>query len=447
MSYNKQHIESVEVRKFADELEDLKLINADQKVQVHAAFKDELYTPNLFIRIGLFVFTIVLVLSGTGLIGLTISALLAEQIVLGFAMILCGVALIFILNFFIKAKKHWKSGIDDCLLYLALVFIISGNGVLTDFNSPNAIFIVSIVLFVLVVWKYADSLIAGLAFITFVCLILLNTYENPNLLLFVPFIIAIISGITLFVINKRITKATHTYYLKSFQVLKFLSLLTLYISLNYFVVKEGYALSRTMDGGTAVSPAEAAIQNQIDENFLSIHETYADTTQESAALRDRLTAENDQLYMQLGMENQKRIQLEDQRSIPFGVMFMILTAIIPLAYILAGLYKKDRIILISGLFILFLSALTFQKYNPAIQPEWLLTLGGVFLLAVSFIASRYLRSNNRIFDVREPSASDDFLQAEGIVLGTTFSSTASSAKAGNQFGGGQFGGGGAGSSF
>jgi uncharacterized membrane protein YgcG len=153
------------------------------------------------------------------------------------------------------------------------------------------------------------------------------------------------------------------------------------------------------------------------------------------------------LYMQLGMENQKRIQLEDQRSIPFGVMFMILTAIIPLAYILAGLYKKDRIILISGLFILFLSALTFQKYNPAIQPEWLLTLGGVFLLAVSFIASRYLRSNNRIFDVREPSASDDFLQAEGIVLGTTFSSTASSAKAGNQFGGGQFGGGGAGSSF
>jgi hypothetical protein len=58
MSYNKQHIESVEVRKFADELEDLKLINADQKVQVHAAFKDELYTPNLFIRIGLFVFTL-----------------------------------------------------------------------------------------------------------------------------------------------------------------------------------------------------------------------------------------------------------------------------------------------------------------------------------------------------------------------------------------------------
>ncbi|MBK7390326.1 MAG: hypothetical protein IPI23_15000 [Bacteroidetes bacterium] len=447
MSYNKQHIESTDIKKFADELEHLKLIDAEQKAKVFTIFNADLYTPNLFIRIGLFVFTIVLVLSGTGLIGLTISALLSEQFALGFAMILCGGGLIFILNFFIRVKKHWKSGIDDCLLYLALIFIISGIGILTDFNSMNVIFLVSIVLFSLVVWKYADSLIAGLAFITFVCLILLNTYENPNLLLFVPFIIALISGITLYLFDRKIKSATHIYYLKSFKVLKFLSLLTLYISLNYFVVKEGYALSRSINGGTEVSPTEAAIQNQIDENFLSINETYADTTQESAALRDRLTAENDKLYMQLGMENQKRMELEDQRSIPFGVLFMFLTAIIPLAYILAGLYKKDRIILISGLFILFLSALTFQKYNPAIQPEWLLTLGGILLLVVSFGATRYLRSNNKVFDVKEPSTKVDFLQAEGIVLGSTFSTTGSPMQDDNQFGGGQFGGGGAGSSF
>lgn len=447
MSYNKQHIESVDVRKFADKLEDLKLINSDQKKQIHFEYKDELYTPNLFIRIGLFVFTIVLVLSGTGLIGLTISSLLSEQIAFGFAMILCGIGLIFVLNFFINVKKHWKSGIDDCLLYLALIFIISGIGTLTDFNSMNVILIVSTVLFSLAVWKYADSLLAGLAFVTLIGLLLLNTYDQPTLLLFLPFIIAILSAITLVVFNKKIRSATHIYYLKSFQVLKFLSLLTLYVSLNYFVVKEGYALSRTIDSGTEVSPAEAAIQNQIDENFLVINETYADTTAESSVLRDRLTAENDKLYLQLGMENQKRMELEDQKSIPFGFIFMVLTGIIPLIYIVMGLYKKDRLTLVAGLFILFLSVLTFQKYNPSIQPEWLLTIGGILLLAVSFIASRYLRSNNKNFDVREPSGNDDFLQAEGIIVGSTFAASGASSHTGTEFGGGQFGGGGAGSNY
>lgn len=447
MSYNKQHIESVDVRKFADKLEDLKLINSDQKKQIHSEYKDELYTPNLFIRIGLFVFTIVLVLSGTGLIGLTISSLLSEQIAFGFAMILCGIGLIFVLNFFINVKKHWKSGIDDCLLYLALIFIISGIGTLTDFNSMNVILIVSAVLFSLAVWKYADSLLAGLAFVTLIGLFLLNTYDQPTLLLFLPFIIAILSAITLVVFNKKIRSATHIYYLKSFQVLKFLSLLTLYVSLNYFVVKEGYALSRTIDSGTEVSPAEAAIQNQIDENFLVINETYADTTAESSLLRDRLTAENDKLYLQLGMENQKRMELEDQKSIPFGFIFMVLTGIIPLIYIVMGLYKKDRLTLVAGLFILFLSVLTFQKYNPSIQPEWLLTIGGILLLAVSFIASRYLRSNNKIFDVRDPSGNDDFLQAEGIIVGSTFAASGASSHTGTEFGGGQFGGGGAGSNY
>ncbi|OQA03853.1 MAG: hypothetical protein BWY67_02377 [Bacteroidetes bacterium ADurb.Bin397] len=76
-----------------------------------------------------------------------------------------------------------------------------------------------------------------------------------------------------------------------------------------------------------------------------------------------------------------------------------------------------------------------------------MTLGGILLLVVSFGATRYLRSHNKVFDVSEPSTKDDFLQAEGIVLGSTFSTTGSPMQADNQFGGGQFGGGGAGSSF
>ncbi len=126
---------------------------------------------------------------------------------------------------------------------------------------------------------------------------------------------------------------------------------------------------------------------------------------------------------------------------------MFLTGIIPLVYIVMGLRKKDRLLLLTGLIILFLTALTFQKYNPSIQPEWLLTLGGILLLAVSFITTKYLKSNNKIFDVKKPLAKVDFLQAEGIIVGSTFAASGTSSQPGTQFGGGQFGGGGAGSNY
>ena len=81
------------------------------------------YTPNIFVRIGLFILTCVIAIFSFGLISLMFLSSAGEDattvMLTFFALVAYGV-----LEFIIHSKNHYKSGVDDALMWMSGIFII-----------------------------------------------------------------------------------------------------------------------------------------------------------------------------------------------------------------------------------------------------------------------------------------------------------------------------------
>ena len=70
LAYNKTTLENLAIHEAAEEAADLNLISAQKENEIQIRYPVDLYSPNIFVRIGLGLLTIFIVLSSAGLIGL-----------------------------------------------------------------------------------------------------------------------------------------------------------------------------------------------------------------------------------------------------------------------------------------------------------------------------------------------------------------------------------------
>lgn len=383
IAYKHEWLDNLRFRKEILEALEENCITEEEYVSINTKYPVGFYTPNIFIRLGLFILTLIILLFSFGLLLLISSTNLDSglgRLAIFFA-VLCFVALELMIN-----KKHYCSGVDDGLLWSGAFALLCGICMPYNFTELT-ICIIVFVISLLACVRYADKLMTTVAYfsmlgIVFYCCMEMGHYAKTV----VPFVIMAISLLIYFIARHTKVKNHTIYYKDCLQTIEVVALLSLYAAGNYYVVRE---LSNEMF------------------NML----------------------------------------LQPGESIPFGWIFWILTILIPVIYLVRGVQKKDTILLRIGLLLFAAIVFTVRYYHTILPIETMMTIGGIILLAIAYGLMKWLHEPVKGFTSREivTKNKNDIMQLEALILLQTFKPGTNSDT--TKFGGGNFGGGGASGDF
>jgi hypothetical protein len=385
IAYNAKWLDALAVQAQAGKWFKKGWLSQQQWEDIRTKFQTGFYTPNMFVRIGLFIFTWILVSSVFGLFGLTLLDGFDSQTGAAIICLVFSGGCFFLLEMFIKEKKYYQAGIDDALLYTAAGFAIAGICLLLEPVLDDHLFFYLLLIFPLLVAitiRYVDRLTALLAYAALAAMLFLALEPFAFTRALIPFACLVFSGISYFLIKKIKLKENLRYWLGCLEMAEACSLVLFYMSGNYFVVTEV---------GEMLFPGYA---------------------------------------------------------LPFSFLFFILTAMIPLVYVYTGVKNFDRLLLRLGLIMIALSVLTFKYYFSLGHHEVTLTIAGVVMVGIAYGCIRYLKKNTTPYTYQEDVSDEtpSFSQAESLIAAQTFGPSVAPEK-GFDFGGGKFGGGGAGGQY
>lgn len=381
-AYNATQVLSLWLLKVVSRWQQHNLITPEQKEAIAREFKVPFYHPNLMIRILLFIATLMALSGVTGLVFL-LFADVGESGLFILSM-LYGIASFVVLEIMFIKRNHYKSGVTEAILYHACGFTIVGVAGLYDFNNLYLTLLVCILVFTWAAIRYLDLVTTLAALLSFGYLLFYFCYEQGGIIqLIIPFVFMVVfSGGYLL---SRQVKQHDSLWRDNLLVVEATSLLVVYLSTNYGVVRE-----------------------------LSI--------------------------------NLMEIEVLPGEDIPFAYVFYFLTAVMPIACLYFGIKLKDTVLLRISLVVLAATVFTFKYYFLTIDTEILITLAGVVLIGISVALMRYLKTDKHGF-TRKPllSKSAEGMNLEAFVISQTLGGNQTTN--GETGGGGESGGGGATTSF
>jgi uncharacterized membrane protein (DUF485 family) len=385
IAYNTQWLDALSVKAQAGKWFKKGWISAGQWQYIQHTFTSTFYSPNFFVRVGLFIFTWILVTSIFGLFGVAIMEEFNSEAGAGMVCLFYSGILIFGLEYFIKEKKYYRAGIDDALLYMALGLAVTGICLITEPVLKNHLFFYFLLSFPLVMAatiRYVDALAAFASYACLVAMMFLALENFQFTRMIIPFACMAFSGLTYFIMQKNKKRKELHYWADCLQVVEACSLILFYFSGNYFIVKEL---------GELLFPGY---------------------------------------------------------TLPFSFLFFVLTAIIPLIYVYFGLKNFDRLMLRLGLLMIALSVITFKYYFSLGHYEITLTVAGAIMIGIAYTCIQYLKKKPTSFTYQEDTTDEtpSFSNAEGLLVAQTFGPSPVGEK-GFDFGNGRFGGGGAGGNY
>jgi hypothetical protein len=379
---NRESLDNREIRQQAAEALAKAVITQAEYDRIREAYPFRLYTPNVFVRIGLFLLTVLVVACGLGLFLLITEGAGAHGF--GIILIVWGIAAYGGLDFFIHSRGMYRAGVDDALLWLAGGLLFGGINLLANNLSLS---LEGGIILLLAAWglvRYADRLMAlvaygALVYLTFHLMITSGAFGS------IIFVMMILSAITYFFIRWLSGDDSLRHYHSCFWVLRTAALLSFYLSGNYYVV----------------------------------HNINASLRGEEAAVALRW-------------------------------LWWAFTGIVPVVYIVAGIRKKDTILLWTGLGLIAASVFTIRYYYPILPAELAMIAGGSVLIVGAYGLIRYLHPPKHGFTSKAPDEPHPLENplVESLILAETFTSTPSQPpdQAG-RFGGGSGGGAGAGGTY
>ncbi|MGB5005800.1 MAG: hypothetical protein WBO39_02605 [Ferruginibacter sp.] len=380
IAYNRIWLDNLAAREAIKDAFYANTVSAAEKEAAETIFPVEFYSPNIFIRIGLFILTVVIACFSLGLFSLIFLDSIERSI--GGLTIFFGLLSYGALEFFIHTKHHYRSGVDDALLWITGICIIAGINLLSDISSSGN----ALIVFVLATYfflRFTDMLMSAIAGLALLAVVFF--YYSPlgsTAKATTPFLLMGIAAFMYFFIKKTVQQNSNRHYRHCGTVLEITMLICFYAAANYYVVRE---MSNSM--------------------------------------------------FNLG--------LKENESIPFGWLFWIFTILIPLAYILGGVQKKDAVLLRVGLIAVAAIVFTVRYYHTVLPVEIVMLLGGIILITVSYALTKWLVQPKNGFTSAEISKRYiiDKMNIEALVIAETFGSNLPANDP--KFGGGSFGGGGA----
>ncbi|CAN5598274.1 hypothetical protein BH11BAC1_BH11BAC1_26770 [soil metagenome] len=390
--YNKQWIDNLAIQEQSANWLKKDLLTKDEHSGIVLQYSSGYHSSNVFVRAGMFLFTLLIIVSAVGLFNLF--ALSGNHMGIALQSLFFGGIYYFVTENFVKQRHYLRSGVTDALLYASVisacngvVFAFSGNNF--EFNLDPIIYIAAIIpIFIFTSIRFRDAFLTLLSFsglFTINVLLVLKTGTFGKLIL--PF-----EGMIFSFIIYRICKGWKKreglhYWRKCISAIEAASLVTLYLSGNYLVVR---VLSEMLLGTTTM-PGE---------------------------------------------------------DIPFAYFFYAFTIVVPLLYVWLGIKKKDYMLIRTGVILMAIGIMSIRYYYSIMSPEIALTVAGIFLVALAWLGISYLRiPRNGITSLEDDDSRNEAFEAIGSVLVSRAAGGTITSKEDNPFGGGSSGGGGAGGEY
>jgi len=242
IAYNTAWLDALLTKETAQEWHQKRLLSAEKWNTIQERNPANFYSPNVFVRIGLAIFCLILLMAVMGL-----AALISEpDSETGFSAFcfFWGVVWVVVLEFWsIRSARHRGSGIDDILLYTSTCMF------LTSICSPLH-YSTSMLTYCLIAWpflaagsiRYADRLMAAAAFVCSLLIVLLIVKDIPRVALYLlPFAGMLFSAGGWFFARQGQKRWEWRHWHNSLLVVELLSLLTFCASGNFWVVQQAGA--------------------------------------------------------------------------------------------------------------------------------------------------------------------------------------------------------------
>jgi hypothetical protein len=388
-AYKPEWAFSTALRQRAARWQRQQLISPEQLASIEATYPLDYYQPVWPLRVGLFLFAVL----GLSMAG-GFSFLITGNSPLAATFLHCIVCFV-VLELLIKERRFYHSGADNALLYtglstaVGLIAYVSStylwpNHLDQQFTPVYAIppLLLVLALLLAATVRYADALVMAVATGVALLVAAIISIHIPFGLELLPFLMMGAAGALLLMQRRwvRHLAGTHLadYYANCLLMLKVVSLAVFYLAGNYLVVREGNA---------------------------ELH------------------------------------NLSASEQVPFAPVFYALTAGIPLVYIIMGLRRADRPMLLLGLLALAFSIFTLRHYRSLMPPEIAAVGAGLLLTVLAGALLRTLRPA-RFGLTSEPDDEPRHFNLENLIQAQT-AHAPNAPVGGFEFGGGQSGGGGA----
>lgn len=376
------------------------LINKDIQEQIITAFKQGVitkeeqevvinkypvgfYSPNYFVRIGLGILTFITVLFTFGFFSLLGSSF--SENITGL-LVITGMVCYMALEFMVRQNNHFCSGVDDVLLYTAVLLIIYGicHGPFSiNLTSASIIALLYFVSTLLVSLRFIDRITTAATYISFFAFVFYSYLHLGNIAkATMPFVVIILSTLAYFFAIAAGKNKKWLHYYSCLSVIKILSLITFYVGGNYYVIRE------------------------LSDSMFQLH-------------------------------------LKPTDSITLGWFFWIWTLTVPIFYVINGIIKKERYFIHVGIILLVVSIATIRFYHQVLPVEAAFLLGGSVLIAIGYGLMKYLETPKNNFTASQINDDKNFANIEALIAVSVASTNIIPAQHNTEFGGGSSGGAGA----
>ncbi len=342
IAYNKEWLYSRYVQRQADEALHERCIDEETHETIMAKHKTAFYTPNFFVRIGLALLTLVILIAICSFFSLVLRPRGNGVTVLLFIMgAICYVAA----EAVVRRKGHYNSGVDNMLAAMAAVFAWlsmvwyvylahSWYGPPEDQvkNPELKLYLAAFVFFSIVAIRFADmvmSILATIGFVLFIffCYKLTGNFAKAT----TPFAMMLATGSIWFLAEQGLKVRSMLLYHKCLKCVRVVAMLLLYGAGNYYLVRE---LSNSM----------------FDLN------------------------------------------LQPQDPLPMGWFFWGWIVIMPAIYIVFGILKRNVTYIRVSLPLIVFSVMTVRYYHAIMSAGMAMLLGGAIVFVVVYALINYLRA-------------------------------------------------------
>ncbi|HEY4334362.1 MAG TPA: hypothetical protein VGM89_00650 [Puia sp.] len=386
IAYNRQSLDNLHLQTEAQDAFGKKVITSDEYDRIRGAYPFHFYLPNFFIRIGFFILTTIAAACGLGLFMLMGIGGSSEGLLYGI-MVGYGLLAFGALELFIHNRKMFGSGVDDALLWVGSFLIVLGIDLSTnDTLQPVPKCLLILVIALVGMLRYTDRVMTLFAYAASLGLVFYTLKDGRPVVR--TLLPFVIMGLSIggYFLFTRLQQQDRLRHYRS--CLQVLRIATL--------------LSLYLAG-----------------NYYIVRELNATLSGSSG-------------------------------PVALGWLWWLLTAAIPVFFIVKGIQRKDTLFLWTGMALVAGSVFTVRYYYHWLPTETAMVVGGIILIAGVYGLTRYLRTPKQGFTAAAPDYPHvlENLPVEGLVLAETFSTVAAPAPdTGVQFGGGTTGGGGAGGQF
>ncbi|MBC7774288.1 MAG: hypothetical protein H7246_02535 [Phycisphaerae bacterium] len=242
IAYNSNWLDALLTKDTAQKWHKKGLLSDEKWQAIEAAYTSNFYSPNIFVRIGLAIFTLILLMAAGGLVAVFFEP--NSEMGLSIFSLFWGVICVLVLELrVIQPGRHYGSGIDDMFLYVAIGAFLTGLCSPLDYTTPTLVYYC-------IAWpflvagsiRYIDRLLAVAAFVCSMGIVLLAVKEIPRLALYLlPFAGMLFSAAVYIFSKQGQARYGWRHWNGILMVAELLALVTFYASGNYWVVQQAGA--------------------------------------------------------------------------------------------------------------------------------------------------------------------------------------------------------------